>query len=86
LQDIFTGEIKERITGNQLLHITLFKAWKHGIKGQIYTHPVGYHGHGAGPVIGLWDNQEGVLGRGDYPLYYDTCHAIELNARVPIPK
>lgn len=86
LQDIFTGEFKEGITGNQLLRIALYKAREQGIKGQIYTHPVGYHGHGAGPVIGLWDNQEGVPGRGDYPLYYDTCHAVELNARVPIPE
>jgi hypothetical protein len=86
LQDIFTGEFKEGITGNQLLHIALSKAREMGIKGQIYTHPLGYHGHGAGPVIGLWDNQKGVPGRGDYPLYYDTCHAVELNARFPVPE
>jgi hypothetical protein len=86
LQDIFTGEFKQGITGNQLLRIALSKARELGIKGQIYTHPLGYHGHGAGPVIGLWDNQESVPGRGDYPLYYDTCHAVELNARVPVPE
>ena len=86
LQDIFTGEFKEDITGNQLLHIALSKSREQEIKGRIYTHPLGYHGHAAGPVIGLWDNQDGVPGRGDYPLYYDTCHAVELNARVPIPE
>ena len=86
LQDIFTAEFKEGITGNQLLRIALSKSRELGINGQIYTHPLGYHGHGAGPVIGLWDNQNGVPGRGDYPLYYDTCHAVELNARVPIPE
>ena len=32
----------------------------------IYCHPVGYHGHGAGPPIGMTDYQEGVPVRGDY--------------------
>jgi Xaa-Pro aminopeptidase len=86
LQDIFTAEFKEGITGNQLLEVALSKSRKQGIKGQIYTHPLGYHGHGAGPIVGLWDNQGSIPGRGDYLLYYDTCYAIELNARVPIPE
>jgi hypothetical protein len=36
-----------------------------GINGTIYTHPIGDHGHGAGPLIGRWDAQEGVPVRGD---------------------
>ncbi len=48
------------------------------------AHPLGFHGHAAGPTIGLWDRQEGVPGQGDYPLYYDTCYAIELNIKAPI--
>jgi len=86
LQDIFTAEFKEGITGNQLLRTALSKSQEQGIKGQIYTHPLGFHGHGAGPIVGLWDNQGSIPGRGDYLLYYDTCYAIELNARVPIPE
>jgi len=50
----------------------------------IYTHPLGFHGHGAGPTIGLWDQQGGVTGAGDYPLYKNTAYAIELNASVHI--
>ena len=52
------------------------------MKGVIYTHPIGYHGHAAGPTIGLWDQQGGVPGKGDYPLYPNTAHSIELNAGV----
>ena len=52
------------------------------LKGVIYTHPIGYHGHAAGPTIGLWDQQGGVKGRGDYPLYSNTDHSIELNVGV----
>jgi len=50
----------------------------------VYCHPIGYHGHAAGPTIGLWDHQEGVPGRGDYQLFNDTCHALELNIRQEI--
>lgn len=62
------------------------KAKKEGLKASIYTHPLGYHGHGAGPTIGLWDKQDGVSGKGDYLLYPDTCYAIELNIRTNIPE
>ena len=33
----------------------------------------------------MWDKQGGVPGKGDYPLYANTAHSIELNAAVPIP-
>ena len=52
----------------------------------IYTHPIGYHGHGAGPTIGLWDQQEGVPIKGDYPLYPNTAYSIELNVTVNLPE
>ncbi|NIM16371.1 MAG: M24 family metallopeptidase, partial [Candidatus Aminicenantes bacterium] len=86
LQDIFTNEFKAGITGNQLLHNALSIAGKQGIRAQIYTHPLGFHGHGAGPVVGLWDHQDAVPGKGDYPLYCDTCYAIELNIKTSIPE
>jgi len=51
-----------------------------GIKPSIYTHPLGLHGHAAGPTIGLWDKQEGVPGSGDYPVFPHTAYSIELNS------
>jgi len=47
---------------------------------------LGYHGHAAGPTIGLWDRQDGVPGRGDYELFDDTCYSIELNIRMDVPE
>ena len=85
LQDIFTNEFKEGRTGNEILASALEQAKKEGLKPTLYTHPIGYHGHGAGPTIGLWDQQEGVPGKGDYPLYYNTAHSIELNNATYIP-
>ena len=86
LQDILTDAFKTGRTGNEILRAALDQARAEGIKATIYTHPIGYHGHGAGPTIGLWDRQEGVPGRGDYPLFPATAHSIELNAAVPIPE
>lgn len=85
LQDIFTGEFKAGRTGNQVLLSALSKSESAGLKGQVYTHPLGFHGHAAGPTIGLWDRQREIPGMGDYPLYYDTCYAVELNVKVGIP-
>ena len=85
LQDIMTGFFKVGITGNQILALSLRKAEQDGVVAQIYSHPVGYHGHAAGPAIGMWDMQGGVPGNGEYPLNENTAYVIELNAKVKIP-
>jgi hypothetical protein len=84
LQDILLGEMKEGLTGNQILAAALKRAKGEGLRPSIYTHPLGVHGHAAGPTIGLWDRQGGVPGAGDYPLYPDTVYAIELNVRAAV--
>jgi Xaa-Pro aminopeptidase len=86
LQDILTGEFRTGRTGNEILTSALQNAESEEINATIYTHPIGYQGHGAGPTIGLWDQQDGVPGKGDYPLYPNTVHSIELNAEVYIPE
>ena len=85
LQDILTAEFKTGLTGNEILLTSLNKAKAAGLNPSIYTHPLGYHGHAAGPTIGLWDQQGGVPGGGDYPLYPNTCHSIELNIKTTLP-
>ncbi len=86
VQDILTNQFAEGRSGNDILRLALEQAEAEGIQATIYTHPIGFHGHGAGPTIGLWDQQGGVPGRGDYPLYANTAHSIELNAAVAIPE
>ena len=44
------------------------------------------HGHGAGPLIGRWDAQEGVPGRGDVPVLAGSWYSIELQATSPVPE
>jgi hypothetical protein len=84
LQDIHAEAMVVGRTGNEVLAAALAQARSEGIKASIYTHPLGYHGHAAGPTIGLWDQQDGVPGRGDYPLFDHTCYAIELNAKADV--
>lgn len=86
LQDLLTTSYKTGRTGNEILAMAREKAIAEGIKPSIYTHPIGYHGHGAGPTIGLWDQQGGVPVKGDYPLFPNTAYSIELNATVEIPE
>ena len=86
LQDILAGELVEGQSGNEILKISLATAAAEGIKASIYTHPIGFHGHGAGPTIGLWDMQEGVPGKGDYELFDAACHAMELNIKQAVPE
>jgi hypothetical protein len=80
VQDILTGNFVRGRTGNEILSSSLEQASDEGISASIYTHPIGYHGHAAGPTIGMWDQQGGVPGGGDYPLYQDTAYSIELYA------
>jgi len=86
LQDVLSAQLKVGRTGNQVLAATLAAAKKEGLRAQVYSHALGFHGHGAGGTIGLWDQQDGVPGAGDYPLYASTCYAIELNVKPPIPE
>jgi hypothetical protein len=55
-----------------------------GIDGTVYSHPIGMNGHGAGPLIGLWDYQEGVPGRGDAKVIPNMWFSIELQATTKV--
>lgn len=80
LQDILTENFDIQKSGNQILLDALNQAKEEGILASIYTHPIGFHGHAAGPTIGMWDQQGGVPGTGDYKMYFNTAYSIELNA------
>jgi Xaa-Pro aminopeptidase len=86
LQDLLLAEMRPGRSGNEVLGATLAAMRAAGIDGTVYTHPVGDHGHGAGPLIGLWDRQQGVPGRGDVPLLPNTWFSIELQATTLVPE
>ena len=86
LQDILLEETKVGRTGNEILASVLEKMRAEGLNGTMYTHPIGDHGHGAGPLIGLWDYQTGVPGRGDPPVIPGMWFSTELQVTTPVPE
>lgn len=86
LQDILFEEIRPGLSGNTVLAAALAKMRREGIGGTIYTHPIGMNGHGAGPLIGLWDYQDGVPGRGDHKVIPSMWFSSELQATTPVPE
>ena len=86
LQDIVMDEIKPGRSGNEILQSSLARMRKSEITGTIYSHPIGLHGHGAGPLIGLWDYQDGVPGRGDAKVIPSMWYSIELQATTRVPE
>ena len=84
LQDIVMDEIRPGRTGNEILTAARARMQAKGITGTVYSHPIGLHGHGAGPLIGLWDYQDGVAGRGDAKVIPSMWFSIELQATTPV--
>jgi hypothetical protein len=86
LQDILFEETRPGRTGNEVLASVIAKMRSEGLDGTMYTHPIGDHGHAAGPLIGLWDRQEGVPGRGDVPVLPSMWFSTELQVTTPVPE
>ena len=84
LQDITMAEIRPGRTGNEILASARAQMRAKGIDGTIYSHPIGLHGHAAGPLIGLWDYQDGVVGRGETKVISSMWWSIELQATTPV--
>jgi hypothetical protein len=85
-QDILMEEVRPGRTGNEVLAASLARLKASGITGTMYSHPVGMHGHGAGPLIGLWDMQTGVPGRGDAKIIANMWYSSELQTTTPVPE
>jgi hypothetical protein len=84
LQDIVMSELRPGRSGNDILAASLARMRARKIDGTVYSHPIGLHGHGAGPLIGLWDYQNGVPGRGDARVIPSMWWSIELQATTPV--
>ena len=86
MQDFTMEEIRVGRTGNEILASVLERMKAKGIDGTLYSHPIGMNGHGAGPLIGLWDYQEGVPGRGDAKVIPSMWFSVELQATTAVPE
>ena len=86
LQEMVLERLRPGRTGNEILADSLSAMREAHLKGTIYSHPIGDHGHAAGPLIGLWDRQGGVAGRGDVKVVPESWFSIELSARTAVPE
>lgn len=85
VQDFLTRAFKVGRSGNEALAIARADAIAAGLDPSIYSHPIGHHGHGAGPAIGFWDNQKADP-RGQGPIRANTAWSIELTSYAAVPE
>ncbi len=85
VQDALTSSFATGLTGNDLLLRARAKAVAQGLEPSIYSHPLGFHGHGAGPAIGFWDDQR-ASDRGIGRVRANTAWSIELNTTYAVPE
>ena len=80
-----TSSFQTGLSGNQILAEARRKALSQGLNPSIYSHPIGYHGHGAGAAIGFWDDQN-ASERGTHELRANTAWSIELSQTQAVPE
>ncbi|MEO1043272.1 MAG: M24 family metallopeptidase [Pseudomonadota bacterium] len=85
VQDAVTDSFALGSSGNDVLRRARSRALAEGYQPSIYTHAIGFHGHGAGPAIGFWDNQDPTE-QGEGPIRANTAWSIELSATVNVPE
>lgn len=85
VQDILTESFETGLSGNAILARARAKALAEGLDPSIYSHPIGFHGHGAGSAIGFWDNQKDDP-RGTYAVRANTTWSIELTNYSAVPE
>lgn len=87
LQDVYCGEFKAGLTGNELLGNILKKARGMGIPNpRVYSHSLGYFLHEPGPLIGLPWEQVNNPGRGEVKLVPMSSFTVELSVTAPVPE
>ena len=85
VQDLLTRAFAVGRSGNEALAQARADSIAAGLDPSIYTHPIGHHGHGAGPSIGFWDNQKADP-RGSGPIRANTAWSIELTSYAAVPE
>lgn len=85
VQDMLTRQFAVGRSGNDVLALARAEAVAAGLDPSIYSHPIGLHGHGAGPSIGFWDNQKADP-RGNGLIAANTAWSIELTNFAAVPE
>ena len=87
LQDVYCGEFRTGLSGNEILGNILKKARELGIPGpRVYSHSLGYFLHEPGPLIGLPWEQVNNVGRGDVKLVPMSAFTAEMSVTGLVPE
>ncbi|MBS3818854.1 aminopeptidase P family protein [bacterium] len=87
--EIFMNEFKAGRTGQEITDSAMEKATQEGLRPLIYSHPLGLNGHAAGPPMDARPRERAPEGIGEemkYPLYPNTCYAIEFSSTTQVPE
>ena len=87
--DILMGEFVEGRSGTEIVTAAMKKAEAEGLRPLIYSHPIGFHGHGAGCVADARPPEsapEGNLERGKYSLFLNSAYSIEFSSTTAVPE
>jgi Xaa-Pro aminopeptidase len=87
--EIFMNEFKAGRSGKEITDSAMEKATAAGLRPLIYSHPLGVHGHAAGCSMDarpVEQAPEGIRKEMKYPLYPNTCYAIEFSSTTGVPE
>ncbi|MCF0111529.1 MAG: aminopeptidase P family protein, partial [Erysipelotrichaceae bacterium] len=80
-QDIVCSKMTAGKTGNDVFTESIEAAKGKPYHAVLYSHPTNIYGHGPGPIIGLWNNQNPIPVRGDIVVDNNTVYALELQTK-----
>jgi len=89
LADVFLAEFKEGRSGTEVVESAMKKGADEGLRPSIYTHAIGFHGHGAGCTMEGRPPEsapEGTKERGRYTLFPNTAYSIEFSSTSSVPE
>ncbi|UCC38955.1 MAG: aminopeptidase P family protein [Candidatus Aminicenantes bacterium] len=87
--EIFMNEFRTGRTGSEITDLAMKKATEEELRPLIYSHPIGFNGHGAGCPMDARPPErapEGIKMRMEYPLYPNTAYAIEFSSITSVPE
>lgn len=82
LQDALFFVARSGMTGTDVYDQTMSEMKRQGIEAMIYSHPIGFHGHGLGPSIDF----RGNIGGGGNKILPGSYMSIELNTSTAVPE
>lgn len=82
LQDIIFNIARPGMTGSEVYEASVAECKKQNLTCQIYSHPIGTHGHGLGPSIDF----RGNIGGGANKIINGSYMSIELNTSTEVPE